>query len=139
MPGMVFKNIAERIYALNSRLTPEDCKIDSALIKMPYVKNGSYYKTKSLLDNLGIVYKAPSHVSDWITSSTAENQIELNTKEVHQNTVPNVIGMGARDALYLLESMGLQTTLSGRGKVKSQSLSEGTIVKRGAKIHILLE
>ena len=139
MPGMVFKNIAERIYALNSRLTPEDCKIDSALIKMPYVKNGSYYKTKSLLDNLGIFYKAPSHVSDWISSSTAENQIELNTKEVHQNTVPNVIGMGARDALYLLESTGLQTTLSGRGKVKSQSLNEGTIVKKGAKIHILLE
>jgi cell division protein FtsI (penicillin-binding protein 3) len=53
--------------------------------------------------------------------------------------VPDVTGMGARDAVYLLESRGIKTYLSGRGKVVKQSLAAGTQVKKYQKCHITLE
>jgi cell division protein FtsI (penicillin-binding protein 3) len=47
--------------------------------------------------------------------------------------------MGARDAVYLLEKAGLSVTISGKGKVKNQSLPANSRVGKGAKIHIELE
>jgi cell division protein FtsI (penicillin-binding protein 3) len=55
-----------------------------------------------------------------------------------QSLVPSVVGMGARDAVYLLESRGLRVALSGVGKVKRQSIAEGTKVKKGETIRIYL-
>ena len=40
--------------------------------------------------------------------------------------VPDVRGMGARDAMYLLEEAGCRVELTGRGKVTRQSIRPGT-------------
>ena len=53
--------------------------------------------------------------------------------------VPSVIGMGAKDAVYLLESKGLKVRLSGVGKVHSQSLAQGTLVRKGQTIGLELK
>ena len=52
--------------------------------------------------------------------------------------VPNVIGMGARDAVYLLENKGLKVRIAGRGKVVSQSLAHGEKMKKGEIIRLEL-
>lgn len=49
-----------------------------------------------------------------------------------QNFVPSVVGMGAKDAVYLLESKGLKVNLVGVGKVKSQSIANGSVCKKRA-------
>ena len=46
--------------------------------------------------------------------------------------------MGAKDAVYLLESKGLKVNLVGVGKVKSQSIANGTRIKKGQTIHLVL-
>jgi len=51
-----------------------------------------------------------------------------------QEKVPNVQGMGARDAIYLLEKAGLRATVIGRGLVSSQSIRAGSDVERGMQI-----
>ena len=53
--------------------------------------------------------------------------------------VPNVIGMGARDALYLLEKLGLRVNLIGSGKVVSQSFNPGQKIVKGTTISITLQ
>lgn len=58
----------------------------------------------------------------WGHAQAAPKAVILQGKEQLRNFVPSVIGMGAKDAVYLLESKGLKVTLSGVGKVKSQSL-----------------
>ncbi|MBR3066924.1 MAG: PASTA domain-containing protein, partial [Prevotella sp.] len=45
--------------------------------------------------------------------------------------MPNVLGMGARDAVYMLEKMGLKVRVSGTGDVKSQSIPAGTTLREG--------
>jgi len=42
--------------------------------------------------------------------------------------------MGLKDALYLLETMGMKVSVKGRGKVFSQALAPGSIVAKGASV-----
>jgi cell division protein FtsI (penicillin-binding protein 3) len=54
------------------------------------------------------------------------------------NTIPDVKGMGLKDALYLLENKGLTVMVSGKGKVITQSMAAGTMIKPGQQIILML-
>ena len=54
------------------------------------------------------------------------------------HVIPDLKGMGLKDALYLLENKGLVAVVSGRGKVVSQSLTAGTNFTKGQKIILML-
>lgn len=53
--------------------------------------------------------------------------------------VPDVTGMGAKDAVYVLKKRGLKVTIQGMGAVESQSLSPGTEIKKGQSIKLVLK
>ena len=55
-------------------------------------------------------------------------------KIINTETIPNVIGMPAMDAVSLLENVGLNVKIKGIGKVKKQSIKKGTLIKKGATI-----
>lgn len=55
-----------------------------------------------------------------------------------QSVIPELKGMGLKDALYLLENKGLVAVVTGRGKVVSQSLPAGTNFSKGQKIILML-
>jgi Cell division protein FtsI/penicillin-binding protein 2 len=50
------------------------------------------------------------------------------------STIPNVKGMSGMDAVSLLENMGLEVEVHGNGKVKKQSIDQGTDIKQVKKI-----
>ena len=56
-----------------------------------------------------------------------------------QSTMPNVVGMGLKDALYILESRGLKVRFSGSGSVRSQSIRAGERISAGATVSITLK
>ena len=58
--------------------------------------------------------------------------------EIKDNTVPDVKGMGLRDAVQLLESNGLTVKAIGRGAVTKQSLLPGATIVKGQQIVIEL-
>ena len=53
-------------------------------------------------------------------------------------SMPKVVGLGLKDAVYMLENYGLKVTAGGRGKVIYQSLPEGTTFTKGETINIQL-
>jgi cell division protein FtsI (penicillin-binding protein 3) len=53
--------------------------------------------------------------------------------------VPNVVGLSAKDATYLLESSGLIVHLSGYGVVNSQSVYAGKEAIKGESIELILK
>ena len=53
--------------------------------------------------------------------------------------MPDVTGMGLKDALFLLEERGLKVTFTGRGAVRSQSIRPGTTVQRGWNVTLVLK
>ena len=65
--------------------------------------------------------------------------LEAQTDSIPENKVPNVIGMGARDAVYELQKRGLKVRLIGKGRVKSQNITAGSIAGKGQTITIQLE
>ena len=54
------------------------------------------------------------------------------------NKVPDVTGLGLKDAVYLLENIGLKVQAKGRGKVIYQSLAQNADFHKGQSINIQL-
>ena len=59
--------------------------------------------------------------------------------EVEKGKIPDVQGLGARDAVSLLEQQGLRVKLHGQGKVHSQSLPAGSVAVEGQTITLELK
>ncbi len=74
----------------------------------------------------------------WAQVSLKDGQARVQKIVIPSKTVPDVRGMTARDATFLLESCGLHVNLYGRGRVIEQSLPAGTTVTRGADISLTL-
>lgn len=137
MSGLVFHNIAEGIMAQSLKLDVADAR-DSTSILMPEVKNGNILAADYVLSHLGI--KANKDWSGsyldgntiWGTAKREKDVVALaKTPAYSKNVVPDVSGMGARDAVYLLETRGVKVRLAGRGKVHEQSLTPGHLIRKG--------
>lgn len=77
--------------------------------------------------------------TDWTVTQIGESEkLQLNNRFCPADQVPNVVGMGLRDALYALEQAGLKVDPTGVGKVRRQSVSAGTQAQ-GQYVRIYLE
>jgi cell division protein FtsI (penicillin-binding protein 3) len=123
MSGVVFHHISEGVMAQNLKLSVEDAR-DSLSILKPDVKDGDIVAAEYVLDHLGV------------KANGSWRGIQTNNA---RNIMPNVTGMGARDAVYQLESRGVKAIVKGRGKVKSQSIYSGTAIKYGMACELHLE
>ena len=145
MSGVVFHEIAEGIMAQDVKLDITDAR-DSISILIPDVKNGNLLAADYVLSHLGI------SSNKWWNGSYANGNpiwgsVGHNGKNVqlaklpvyNERHVPNVMGMGARDAVYLLESRGVKVRIEGRGKVVSQSLPAGHEIKKGEGCSLQME
>ena len=138
MSGAVFKQIAEAIYKREAADTPVILDNENVTTTdVPKVKDGLSDYSKYALDKLNIRY-TDSLKGKWINSQWSSNRLTLKEQTFKDNTVPDVIGMGAKDAVYALENTGLRVNLSGKGEVYSQSLDAGTTASRGQTITIQL-
>jgi cell division protein FtsI (penicillin-binding protein 3) len=136
--GGVFKEIAERIYARQAR-TPVKLQ-DSTIRTVPKMLSGNNLKIRSTLDQMGIPYRwIGKEGADWVRVTGNMGRITLIPYAVVPRVIPDVTGMGARDAVHLLGDLGLRVHLSGRGQVVSQSMVPGTFYKRGQTISLVLE
>jgi cell division protein FtsI (penicillin-binding protein 3) len=104
---------------------------------VPSFKSGNNKDLTYLLKQLNVRYQQNS-ASEWVQSDTSDQRLQIQRKAILDKKVPNVSGMSAKDAVYLLESRGLIVRLSGKGKVVNQSLSPGSALVKGQLIHIKL-
>jgi cell division protein FtsI (penicillin-binding protein 3) len=132
--GPVFRNISDRIFSrmYDRHIAFNETKLDPevALKNKPNLVSAGYQSDLSyLLDKLDLPFDHDVK-GEWAKTSKENDQIKLTDKKLDSNKIPNVIGMGLRDATYLLESMGLKVEAVGCGKVKRQSIAPGTLVTR---------
>lgn len=138
MAGMVFKNIAEQTYLRKVRLTVDDCVVDSTLQKLPPVKNGNWDRNQTVLAALNFPIADLSNTDDWVAISRDSTSYLPKAIELNDSRVPDVRGMGARDAVYLLEKSGLRVNLTGSGRVVTQSFTPGQRLVKGTTITITM-
>ena len=137
--GGVFKDIAERICAREWRVKPTP-RPDSLPTIQPPVMYGQAALTKRMLRHFNIPqFEANKASSNWVGVKATDKRIELTYLDMADRLVPDVRHMGARDAVYLLGSRGLQVNLIGKGKVATQSISPGSLYNKGQTITLHLE
>jgi cell division protein FtsI (penicillin-binding protein 3) len=65
----------------------------------------------------------------WIKGGNDDRGKVLTGKaKISTDRVPEMEGMGVRDAVYVLENLGLRVRLEGTGHVVKQSLKSGTLI-----------
>lgn len=136
--GTVFAEIANKIYAsaLQYHRAVNDPRSPLAT-DVPSFKSGQRKELTSLMKQLNVRYQLNSS-SEWVQADTVAQRLQVKRKPVLDKKVPNVEGMSAKDAVYLLESRGLIVQLSGKGQVVSQSLAPGSVLVKGQLIKIKL-
>ena len=137
MSGWVFHNISEGVMAHNLNMDVSSAR-DSTRELRPKAMGGDLKAAGLVLGHLGFDTQrkwgdSNSDQSFWGSVALGGTQYVLKQSEkVSDNVVPNVRGMGARDAVYLMERRGIKTKVVGRGKVRGQSLAPGEKVVRGS-------
>ena len=138
MCGIVVKDIAEKIYA--GRTVFDMKKVPSDSLKSPYpnVLNGDYAALKNVTKNLNIKTNDSNIKSAYVVSNSDSRGVSLRDLPIVENLVPNVVGMGAKDAVFALENSGLRVSVSGFGSVVSQSVANGSKVVPGQTVALTL-
>lgn len=132
----VFKKIADKIFLQDLKFQ-ESTKFAKTPLKasIPYTKNGQREDLDFLLDFLAIPKENKSTGnSDWIITTKTEKSIAYSSRTVTTKSIPLVTGMSAKDAVFILENLGLKVRLNGRGTVISQSVSPDTPITKGREI-----
>lgn len=140
--GPVFREIAQAVMSEGVYRTPAE-GADSTSRFVPDVLYGNAQAASYVLKALNIPYESDFELSEtapiqWTTTRNVGNKVLLIGNKYTQNMVPDVKGMGARDAVYALESRGLKVKLEGRGKVTSQSIQPNTKIIKGQTIKLKL-
>ncbi|HOZ68965.1 MAG TPA: penicillin-binding protein [Chitinophagaceae bacterium] len=132
----VFREIATKLYAMYvDKKDPSQyaVKKDSAA----YFYAGYTPDIKNVYDVLKVKYADSASTGNWSMVYAANYQPVVKASSVKKKVMPNVRGMGLKDALYLLENMGVKVTVTGKGKIAAQSVPPGTELAKG--VTVLLE
>ncbi len=139
--GPVFKEIADKVYSTNIDMQKKTLDSTFSKAKIPIIKTGSIHDFKTISSSLGFnyVYADADEESDYVNAGINDSSYHLEEVRIHENRVPNVIGMGTKDAVYILENIGIIVRLKGYGKVTQQSLSAGTPFDKSTIVELTLE
>ena len=134
----VFKEVANRLFAINMHNVnsiAQQQKVNEVLA-VKSIKGSEY---DVLAQKLKILKKAVN-TPNWIQHIQTDSMGNFTYSNFvnYKNAVPDVNGMGLKDAIYLLEKIGLKVVPVGKGKVVTQSILPGSKFNKGQKITIQL-
>ncbi|MFM1932760.1 MAG: hypothetical protein RL226_2063, partial [Bacteroidota bacterium] len=138
--GPIFKGVADKVYAKSI-----DMQNSESEFKALADASGNFVqKRRAHRDDLaGISAKTGTRLSipknaTWLSVTQEKDRLSVAPLSDDSEAVPDVRGMGLKDALFLLENKGLKVVVNGRGQVKNQSVKPGTKVNKNMVILIEL-
>lgn len=131
LAGPVQKKVATFLYNRDCDYA-EELSVES--YKSSDIKGGNIEKMRKVANKYGKRYNTTSrHGWGNCIECEEEERLLISQLETGDGCVPNVVGMGVDDALYLLEKSGLTVEIIGYGKVVKQSLKPNTKVANTEK------
>lgn len=125
----VFKRIADHCYTLKPGMTPPVNALPAPKMtaeKMPFKQAGRQDELASAMRWLNLVGFNQAKGAEYAALLPENDSLFIRPRTVTEKRVPAVVGMGLKDAIYLLENRGCKVKIVGVGKVKSQSIAPGT-------------
>jgi cell division protein FtsI (penicillin-binding protein 3) len=124
----VFREIADKCYAMKAQVhTPINDAPKPKLSgrQLPSFDAGRREDMEKALRWLDLDWFPDQEGADWSVLRARSDSLLLLKRVVHDQAVPSVIGMGLKDAIYLLENRGCKVRVQGIGKVRRQSMAPG--------------
>jgi cell division protein FtsI (penicillin-binding protein 3) len=134
----VFQEVANRLYATHVK-TPKTYVTTDSMHRTPELKKLHATQFSTIASALGMKTRRTME-SGWIQSAkeASDKKWDAEVIKFGSTSVPNVRGMGLRNAMTVLESRGLRVIPVGKGKVARQSLEAGASIIKGQTITIHL-
>jgi cell division protein FtsI (penicillin-binding protein 3) len=133
--GPVFRGIADKVYA--SYLEPASDSIPP-YNEVPLVKPGLKEDVLLFTQELGFKTQSQNMMAERVTVAYDTMTVYISGVTDTPGLLPDVIGMGAGDAVFLLEKSGYKTRTNGFGRVFRQSPSPGMPCTKGELITLEL-
>jgi cell division protein FtsI (penicillin-binding protein 3) len=133
----VFREIATKLYATYvEKKNPNNY----AFVKdsSAYFYAGNTNDIKNVFSKLDVHYKDSSKQNNWAHVYAQNATPVMKETNTQRKVMPNVKGMGLKDALYLLENLGVKVVERGKGKIISQSIPAGTLLEKDWTIYVEL-
>ena len=137
MSGTVFSAIANKVYASRLKYHAAINEYKKKKKEIPVTKDGNAYDLKKSLKYLKVPAFQQSG-DEWVKTTVKTGRVEMTDRTNTKNVVPNVVGLVAKDAVYLIENSGMNVKLNGFGKVVKQSQAPGKPIYRVGDIQIEL-
>jgi cell division protein FtsI (penicillin-binding protein 3) len=129
----VFREVATKLYAMYvDKKVPAlyaDRKDSSA-----YFYAGNVRDIRKIYNTVKVGFSDSASKGDWGSVHSVNGHAVIKANTVNGKLMPNVRGMGLKDALFLLESLGMKVTIKGKGKVMNQSLAPGSLLQKGSPV-----
>lgn len=137
--GPVFREIADKVYS-NSKEIHKPLQVDTSgvIVHVPNVKIGRKGDVQQVAKTLSLKTALTDEHANYVWPQMNSETYSLKGIQTKESEVPQLIGMGLRDALTILENQKITVRVIGRGVIKKQSLAAGTRVTKGTTITIEL-
>ncbi len=134
--GPIFRAITDRIYVKEYELQENTALVAEETVQAPYSKSGSSDALAATFKYLELPLNQQGDEARWVSTKSTSEGVVSTSRPIHPALVPNVLDMGLKDALFLLESKGLKVDADGRGTVRQQSVLPGSTIRRGTVVKL---
>lgn len=139
--GPIFKAVADKVYTyafdINQKYYVGERETMTA--RIPNCKRGYSNDLLTALNFIGVKSDISETSSIWVNTKKENNRIAINPISMNKNLLPDFTGMGARDAIYILDKAGVYNVfIQGKGVIKEQSVNPGTPIENVQQITLVL-
>ncbi|MBN2669704.1 MAG: transpeptidase family protein [Bacteroidales bacterium] len=129
----VFKKIANKVYAMSLDAVPS-IKQKEFQAQVPYRMHGHKSDIDYIVGFNKILNQDKTEQYGWVRATAKDSTLVIIDKFIATSRVPDVKGLGLKDAVFILENAGLVVVTYGKGHVKKQSLPVGQGFSKGERI-----
>lgn len=129
----VFRELSDRV--VGTRIDFNKTNIKESTVKYPVIGYGNGGDFYAFCKSLGLHITKPSVM--WVKGKDINGMCALSEQNVQSRIVPNVVGLTIKDAVYMLENLGMKVRFHGKGKVVSQSVAAGSRIDKRNNVIVL--
>lgn len=134
--GPVFKDIADKVYAMQLDIHRTDKKF--VRTNLPTNESGHSKELRKVFATLDLPMQSNVLQAPWARSYVSNDTIILQNQQYSKAVIPDLRGLKARDAVYLVEKTGAKASIKGHGEVYRQSVKPGSTIRKNMTVTLHL-
>ena len=135
----VFKRIADKIYASHPEWNRPLSSAGKTPPDNPRLASGLAGQKGMPIDYMPMRTRPVEDGWIHVDLDKSSGEQSISGLAIEQGIVPDVEGMGIKDAVYLLENEGYKVVFHGSGRVSSQTPAAGDPLEKGKQITLTLK